>query len=121
MELTLDTSGGRSVEEGMKELVKGLNPIGRLETAMNVIGYSLDFGERLQDTVTEGWELVLREEWWRAEYETVEMFKARCRMTESVSAGMEGRRKRENLKRSWEEMIRKEWRGSLWRRCWKGI
>lgn len=109
MELVLGTNEGRSVEECMKEAVKDLDPIGRLEAAIQVIEQGLESEERSQEVVSEVWELVLREEWWRARFGSVEGFKSRCGMTESVSALMMEREKRERLKRSWRRMIGDSW------------
>jgi hypothetical protein len=88
MELVIGTNDWRSVEECMKEAVKGMDPVGRLEAAIQVIEQGLESEERLQEVISKVWELVMREEWWRARYGTVEGFKARCGVAESVSGVM---------------------------------
>ena len=95
----------------MKEAVKGLNPADRLEAAIQVIEQGLESEERSQEVVAKVWELVLREEWWRARYGTVDGFKSRCGMAESVDLVMVGREQREKLKRSWEKMTTESWGG----------
>jgi hypothetical protein len=111
MELSLGTNSQESVEECMKGAVKGMDPTGRLEAAIQVIEQGLESEERSQEVVTKVWELILREEWWRARYGTVEVFKSRCGVAESVNGVIEERGKRERLKRSWERMIGESWGG----------
>src|SRR5438046_3000560 len=111
MELVLGTNDGRSIEECMKDVVKGLDSVERLETALQVIEQGLESEERSQEVIAKVWELVLREEWWRAGYETVERFRSRCGIAESVNIVMVEREKREKLKRSWEKMAIESWGG----------
>ena len=111
MELVLGTDDWRSVEDCMKEVVRGMDVVGRLGSAIQVIEQGLESEECSQEVISKVWGLVMREEWWRARYGTVEAFEARCGVAESVSGVMAELEKRERLKRSWERMIADSWGG----------
>src|SRR5438045_2322371 len=69
-----DLQKGTSVEERIRRAVRKLNPEARLEVVMGVVGIGLEAEEKLQDIVVETWDLVVKEEWWRARYKTFSEF-----------------------------------------------
>ena len=104
-------SGG-SVEEQIKYAVRGKGAEERLDVAMQVVGMGLEAEERWQDVVAEVWELVVREEWWRARYPTLDDFKAQSGMEDSVREVIERRKRTAPLKRKFEAMAAKAWKGN---------
>ena len=56
---------GMSVADQIKKAVTRMPPGVRLDMVMKLVGMGLEADERLQDVVVEGWELVVKEEWWK--------------------------------------------------------
>ena len=111
MDLEMLQSSG-SVEERIKYAVRGKGAEERLDMAMQVVGMGLEAEERWQDVVAEVWELVVREEWWRARYRTLDDFKAQSGMEDSVREVIERRKRTATLKRKFEAMAAKAWKGN---------
>ena len=111
MEIMLNVSEERSLEECIKEFVKDLDPIQRLEAAIDVIERGLETEERSQDIMAMVWELVLREGWWKARYQSVESFTSQCGVIMGVGRVIAERDKREKLKSSWRRMVAESWGG----------
>ena len=79
MEVTLwessrDAQRPESVEKLIRDMVVGLTGVERLERAMGVLGHAPDANDRALDVAAEVWDLILREEWWRALYGSVKEF-----------------------------------------------
>ena len=74
-----------SVADQIKKAVTRMPPGVRLDTVMKLVGMGLEADERLQDVVVEGWQLVVKEEWWKARYETFSEFEALSGMADGVA------------------------------------
>ena len=71
----------------------------------------LDAEERLHDVVVEAWELVVKDEWWRARYATFEEFKALSGLADGVAEVMRRREKTKATKRKFSALAAKLWGG----------
>jgi hypothetical protein len=95
----------------MKDAVKDLDPPARLSTALDVIRQGLDTEEHSQEVVAEVWKLVLQEEWWRAQHDSLEGFLGQCGMFESIEEVVQARLRTERLKRKFAKMAADSWGG----------
>ena len=102
---------GTSVEETIKSAVGGKTPEGRLDVVMDLVGMSLEAEELAQEVAAKAWELIVREEWWRARYETFREFMTMSGVAKGVGEIIEGRKRTEGKKRSYEAAAAKRWGG----------
>jgi Phytanoyl-CoA dioxygenase (PhyH) len=107
-----DVEGGKSVEERIGDAVKGMEAGERLRTVMDLVRKALDAEEIAQEVAAEAWEMVKREEWWRAEYETWAVFKERCGISQSMAELIRKRGETLRLKRKFEAEAAQAWGGS---------
>ena len=104
-----DLPQGTSVERLIKNAVRGYSPKARLDMVMKVIGMGLEAEERLQDVIVDAWALVLQEEWWRASYKSLEIFKEESGVAESVAEVTQRRNRTATLKRQFSALAAKRW------------
>ena len=109
MELVLNVDQEQSVEECMRKAVEGMNAEGRLEAALQVINHGLESEERAQEVIVDVWNLVLREEWWRARYGSLDEFTKGSGIRESVSDALATRARMERAKRKFEQVVAGRW------------
>ena len=102
---------GMSVEEHIRMAVRRMKPDARLDMVMQVVGMGLDAEERLHDVVAEAWELVVKEEWWRARYTTFEEFNAQSGLADGVAEVMRRREQTKTMKRKFSALAAKLWGG----------
>lgn len=72
----------------------------------------LEVNERVQDFVGETWEVMMKEEWWRPRYESVDEFKLESGVPESVVKVVAEREANRRMKRTFEELAVRRWGGS---------
>src|SRR5262245_39439917 len=102
---------GTSVEETIKDAVRGKTAEARLDVMMDLVGMGLEAEERVQEVVVKAWELTVKEEWWKARYETLAEFMSLSGMAEGMAEMIEGRKRTEGKKRSYEAAASKRWGG----------
>ena len=106
-----DTRWGTSVEERIKNAVKGKTPQDRLDVVLQVISMGLEAEVRLRDLTADAWELVLREEWWRARYKSLEDFTKHSGMSDSMAEVIRRRKRTATKKRRFRSLAVKHWGG----------
>src|SRR5271154_2893263 len=109
LELLQNLEEGMSVEEHIRMAVQRMKPDVRLDMVMKVVGMGLEAEERLHDVVAVAWELVVKEEWWRARYGTFKEFEAQSGLADSVADVIRRRKQTKAKKRSFEAMAAKLW------------
>ena len=110
--LNTGMEGQGSMEDYIKEAFRGLDDGTRLDRAIEVLGLGVEVNERVQDFVGETWEVLLKEEWWRARYSSVNDFKLESGVTESVVKLVAEREANKRMKRTFEELAARRWGGS---------
>ena len=101
----------KSIETTIKTAVAGMDPIHRLKMVMETVGMALDAGERFNEFITEAWELVAREHWWKPAYKSFEAFKTGCGLADSVTESIEAKKKTEKTKATLQASTVKAWSG----------
>lgn len=99
------------LEKKIKNAFSSMEPKRRLNTIMNTIGIALEAEERFNEFIAEAWELVIRERWWKATYDSFEDFKLRCGLRDSLLESIEARKRTEKRKVIFEAGAVKSWGG----------
>ena len=100
-----------SLEKKIKDAVSSMQPERRLKTIMDTIGMALEAGERFNEFITEAWELIIREHWWKGIYNNFDDFKSGCGLRDSVLESIEAKRATEKRKAFFEAGTIKIWGG----------
>jgi hypothetical protein len=100
---------GTSVEEMIKSAVGEKTPEEKLDVVMELVGIGLEAEERVQEVVVKAWELAMREQWWKARYETLTEFISLSGVAEGVAEIIERRKRTEGKKRSYDAGAAKRW------------
>ena len=113
MELQLfnDIQEGASLEKKIRDAVSSMQPEQRLKTIVDTIGMALEAGERFNEFITEAWELVIREHWWKGIYNNFDDFKAACGLRDSLLESIEAKKRTEKRKAIFEAGAIKIWGG----------
>ena len=111
LQLFRDLQGGKGVEESIKQATRRMNPEDRLDVVMGVVGMGLEGEERLRDVVVEAWELVVKEEWWKARYNSFKEFTSQSGVSGGVAEMIRRRERTSKRKRRFEARAAKLWGG----------
>ena len=94
-----------TTESSLRDALAPLAEGERLDVALELVGIPLNADERAQDIAATMWRLILKERWWKVQYNTVHEFTAASGIADSVAKVVEGNEVTKNLKptlQSWQ-------------------